>query len=238
MRLDKYLADMGCGSRSELKKQIRHGQAAVDGTVIRDPGFAVHPDSCVLFCGEPVAYEEFAYYMLHKPAGVVTATVDARQKTVMDLLPGTVRKGLFPVGRLDRDTEGLLLLCNDGALAHRLLSPGHHVEKVYLARVRGTLADDAVERFREGLRVDEELTALPAGLRILRKLDGPVEETEAEVTIHEGKYHQVRRMFRAVGGEVTALKRLRMGPLVLDPSLPAGKARRLTAEEIEALRAL
>ena len=234
MRLDKYLADMGEGKRSELKKQIRQGQVSVNGEVIRDPGYAVSAADEVLIAGRAVQYEEFVYYMMNKPAGVISATEDDRQETVLDLLQGTVRRDVFPVGRLDRDTEGLLLLTNDGQLAHRLLAPARHVDKVYYARVTGPLAEDAAERFRNGLRVDDTLTARPAELKILRSFSDGI--TETEVTIREGKFHQVKRMFRAVGAEVVFLKRLRMGPLCLDPELPPGGYRRLTQKELAALK--
>lgn len=234
MRLDKYLADMGEGKRSELKKQIRQGMAAVNGGVIRDPGYPVSAEDTVSFGGKIVRYEEFVYYMLNKPAGVISATEDSRQETVLDLLHETVRRDLFPVGRLDRDTEGLLLLTNDGQLAHRLLAPGRHVDKVYFARIRGSLAEDAEEQFRKGMRVDDSLTAKPAELKILRTL--PDQTAETEVTIREGKYHQVKRMFRAAGAEVLYLKRLRMGSLILDPELAPGEYRRLTSEELALLK--
>ena len=234
MRLDKYLADMGAGKRSDLKKAIRRGEAEIDGEKILDPGRAVPEGACVCFRGRRIRYEAYVYYMMNKPAGVISATEDSRQRTVLDLLEGPIRRDLFPVGRLDRDTEGLLLLTNDGNLAHRLLSPGRHVDKVYRARVRGPLPENAADLFRKGLQVDDSLTAMPAELRILRQEAEDI--TEAEVTIREGKYHQVKRMFQAVGCEVTALKRLRMGSLELDPALGPGQYRRLTAEELDALQ--
>ena len=167
--------------------------------------------------------------MLNKPAGVISATEDARERTVLDLISERQRKGLFPVGRLDRDTEGLLLITNDGGLAHRLLSPRHHVDKVYYARLDGPVGEAEKALFAQGLKVDETLTALPAELEILEPA------TEVRVTIREGKFHQVKRMFEAVGREVLYLKRLSMGPLALDESLPKGDYRRLTAEEESAI---
>ena len=235
MRLDKYLADMGAGKRSDLKKAIRRGEAEIDGETVLDPGRAVPAGAAVFFRDRQIRYEAYVYYMMNKPAGVISATEDKRQKTVIDLLEEPVRRDLFPVGRLDRDTEGLLLLTNDGSLAHRLLAPGRHVDKVYRVRARGILPENAVSLFRSGLRVDDSLTALPADLRVLQEGDG--ENLEAEVTIREGKYHQVKRMFQALGCEVTALKRLRMGSLELDPALEPGRYRRLTEEELAALKA-
>lgn len=232
VRLDKYLADMGTGSRSDLKKAIRDGRAAVNGRPVRDPGSRVADTDTVTFDGRPVAYQEYEYYMLNKPAGVISASEDPSQETVVDLLGGMRRRDLFPVGRLDKDTEGLLLISNDGQLAHQLLSPRKHVDKVYLVRVEGRLSGEDVRAFAEGLRVDETLTALPAELRIIAAGD----TSEAEVTIREGKFHQIKRMFAALGKEVTYLKRLSMGPLTLDPVLKPGESRRLTAEEIAMLK--
>ena len=176
--------------------------------------------------------EAAAISKIHKPAGVISATEDKRQQTVLDLIDERQRKGLFPVGRLDRDTEGLLLITNDGELAHRLLSPKRHVDKVYFARLDGPVSEAERKLFAEGLRVDETLTALPADLEIL---DPP---SEVRVTIREGKFHQVKRMFEAVGREVLYLRRLSMGPLVLDESLPIGEYRRLTYEELSAIMEL
>ena len=182
--------------------------------------------------GERVAYEQFVYYLMNKPAGVISATEDTRDRTVLDLLDGQQRKGLFPVGRLDRDTEGLLLITNDGELAHRLLSPKNHVDKVYFARLDGPVGETERRLFAEGLRVDETLTAMPARLDVLEPAN------EVKVTIREGKFHQIKRMFAAVGREVLYLKRLSMGPLVLDGSLAPGTYRRLTEEEESAIISL
>ena len=229
MRLDKYLAEMGAGTRKEVRKMIRDGRVSINGHKETDPGRKVAEGEEVCADGAPVVYEKYVYYMLHKPAGVISATEDAREKTVLDLIDEKKRKGLFPVGRLDRDTEGLLLITNDGELAHRLLSPKRHVDKVYLARLDGPVGEPERKLFAQGLKVDETLTALPAELEIL---DGG---NEVRVTVREGKYHQVKRMFRAVGREVLYLKRLSMGPLVLDEQLPAGAYRRLTREEESAI---
>ena len=234
MRLDKYLSDMGAGTRSELKKEIRKGGAAVDGKVVKDPGCSVSPSSHVVFRGAVVEYEEFVYYMLNKPAGIISASEDDREPTVVDLIDEPKRRDLFPVGRLDRDTEGLLLITNDGALSHRLLSPKHHVDKVYYVKVSGILAESDAELFRDGLVLTDGLECLPADLEILSVSDDEY-TSEARITIREGKFHQVKRMFSSLGAEVMYLKRLSMGPLVLDPELAPGEYRRLTSGELASL---
>ena len=225
---------MGAGTRSELKKEIRKSGVTVDGVIVKDPGFSVCSSSHVVFRGSVVAYEEFVYYMLNKPAGIISASEDELEPTVVDLISEPKRRDLFPVGRLDRDTEGLLLITNDGALSHRLLSPKHHVDKVYYARVSGILSDSDVELFRDGLVLTDGLECLPADLKVLSVSE---EEyiSEAEITVREGKFHQVKRMFGSVGAEVIYLKRLSMGPLTLDPGLAPGEYRRLTPEELVSL---
>ena len=233
MRLDKYLSDMGAGTRSELKKEIRKGGAAVDGKVVKDPGCSVSPSSHVVFRGAVVEYEEFVYYMLNKPAGIISASEDDREPTVVDLIDEPKRRDLFPVGRLDRDTEGLLLITNDGALSH-LLSPKHHVDKVYYVKVSGILSESDVELFRDGLVLTDGLECLPADLEILSVSDDEY-ASEALITIREGKFHQVKRMFSSIGAEVSYLKRLSMGPLVLDPDLAPGEYRRLAPDELASL---
>ncbi len=233
MRLDKFLADMNVGNRSELKKDIRKGRVSVNGMPVRDPGLQLQASDTVTYDGRPVQYEQYVYYMLHKPAGVISASEDKKQQTVIDLLQDPARKDLFPVGRLDKDTEGLLLITNDGDLAHRLLSPKKHVDKLYFARVSGMVTGEDVDRFAAGLTVDESLTALPA---VLKVLSAAPDGSEVEVTIREGKFHQIKRMFQAVGKEVLYLKRLSMGPLVLDETLKAGESRRLTPAEIQMLK--
>lgn len=231
IRLDKYLADMKVGTRSEVRIYIRKSRVRVNGEIVRDIGYKVSPEDRVSFDDKDISYVEKEYIMLNKPAGVLTATTDRHQSTVLDLIADSRRKDLAPVGRLDKDTEGLLLLTNDGALAHRLLSPRHHVDKVYYARVRGKVTEKEAQLFAEGLVVDEEFTALPAALKILKSAD----ESEIELTIREGKYHQVKRMFEAVGMEVLYLKRLSMGSLHLDPRLAPGESRPLTQEEVLSL---
>ncbi len=235
MRLDKFLSDMGVGSRSELKRSIRKGLVTVNGHVERDPGADVDNAADVCFDGSPVSYQSFEYYMMNKPAGVISASEDRRQKTVLDLMDSRKRKDLFPAGRLDRDTEGLLLITNDGQLAHRLLAPKHHVDKLYYVRVSGALGEADVQRFADGIPYDESLTALPATLRIL---SSSPEASEAEVVIQEGKFHQIKKMFTALGDgrEVVYLKRLSMGSLTLDPQLAPGEYRALTEEELRSLQ--
>ena len=233
--LDKYLSDMGVESRSRLKQLIRKGQVTVNGVTEKRPEVKIIPgQDQVCVSGREISYQKFEYYMLHKPAGVVTATEDRRERTVMELLPELRRKDLFPVGRLDKDTEGLLLLTNDGTLAHRLLSPRHQVDKVYYAKIAGRVTEEDVRAFAEGLDIGDEQPALPARLTIL-----DAEETsEIHVTLTEGRFHQVKRMFEAVGKQVVYLKRLSMGPLLLDESLEKGCCRKLTEEEIRRLREL
>lgn len=232
MRLDKYLAEMGAGTRSEVKKAVRAGRVTVGGKVAKDASLHVGENDEVCMDGRAIAYEKFVYYMLNKPAGVISATEDPRQQTVLDLIEERQRKGLFPVGRLDRDTEGLLLITNDGELAHRLLSPRHHVDKVYFAKLDGPVSEREKELFAQGLKVDDSLTAMPAVLEILEPA------CEVRVTIREGKFHQVKRMFAAVGREVLYLRRLSMGLLALDPELAPGAYRRLTSEEESAIMGL
>lgn len=232
MRLDKFLADMGTGTRSQIKEAIRRGRVSINGIPVKKPELQVSDTDRIEFDGKEISYTELEYYMLYKPAGVLSATRDKKAATVLDLIEDKKRKDLFPVGRLDKDTEGLLLITNDGELAHRLLSPKHHVSKVYFARVNGRITEAMAEQFAEGIEVDEEFTALPAQMKILQAKD---HESEAELTIYEGKFHQVKRMFEAVGLTVTYLKRLSMGSLVLDESLGKGGYRLLTREELEDL---
>ena len=232
MRLDKFLADMGLGTRSEVKKDIRKGLILVNGTPIRTPEYKIDiQKDQVTAKGQPVSYAKQEYYMLNKPAGVISATTDKKEKTVLDLIGEKQRKDLFPVGRLDKDTEGLLLITNDGELAHRLLSPKKHVDKVYYVRVQGELAEEDIRRLAEGIDIGEEKLTLPARL-VIRK-NGQF--SEAEITIQEGKFHQVKRMFHALGKEVVYLKRLSMGTLVLDGNLKPGEYRKLTKEERDGL---
>lgn len=232
IRLDKYLADMGVGTRAEVKKYVRQGKVKIDGRVVKSPEEKVDVEiQMVSYFDQLVTYETFEYYMLNKPAGVISAATDTREKTVVDLIEEKKHKDLFPVGRLDKDTEGLLLITNDGELAHRLLSPKRHVDKVYYAKVKGVVTEKDVKAFSEGVSLGQGEMAKPAALEILTS----DEISEIRLTIQEGKFHQVKRMFQSVGKEVVYLKRLSMGTLVLDESLPLGAYRRLTREEIEQL---
>ncbi len=232
LRLDRYLSESGLGTRSEVKKAIRMGQAEVNGEIVQKPEYKVDTETDqVLFSGKPAVYAEYEYYMLNKPAGVISASTDSRQRCVVDLILSRRRTDLFPVGRLDKDTEGLLLITNDGGLAHRLLSPKKHVDKVYYAKIQGQVTQEDVDAFAEGVDIGEEKPTLPAVLRILVS----EEVSEVELTIQEGKFHQVKRMFQAVGKEVLYLKRLQMGTLVLDKTLKPGEYRTLNRNELDML---
>ena len=232
IRLDKFLSEMGVGTRQEVKQYIRKGKVEVDGEIAKRPELKVDEAKAnVTLDGERIGYASYVYYMLNKPSGVVSATEDKREKTVIDLIKGQKRKDLFQVGRLDKDTVGLLLITNDGNLAHRLLSPKHHVDKCYFTRVTGQIHEEDIHRFKEGLDIGDEKKTLPADLEILSS----GEISEAKVTICEGRYHQVKRMFEAIGCRVIYLKRLSMGSLTLDPALEKGAFRKLTEEEIAAL---
>lgn len=229
-RLDKLLAGTGKWSRREVKALVRQGLVRVDGRLAASAEDKLDPAAAIVtVAGETISLCRFTYVMLHKPAGVLTATEDRKQPTVLDLLPPELRRiGLAPVGRLDKDTEGLLLLTNDGELAHRLLSPKYHVDKRYLARVDGELSAADAEAFARGMTLGDGLECLPAGLEVLP-------DRVCIVTLREGKFHQVKRMLAARGAPVLYLKRLSMGPLTLDDSLAAGAYRLLRAEEILAL---
>lgn len=230
-RLDKLLASTGQWSRSQVKDLVRQGRVRVDGVPAAKPEQKCDPEQTIAVDGVPVCLQEFVYIMMNKPAGWLSATEDKRQQTVLDLLDKPLqRRGLFPVGRLDKDTTGLLLLTDDGDLAHRLLAPKSHVDKVYLARVDGKVDQADVAAFRGGLTLDDGLECLPAGLEPLE--DG----SRCLVTLQEGKFHQVKRMLAFRGKPVVELKRLSMGPLQLDESLPAGGWRPLTEAETALLR--
>ncbi len=280
MRLDKYLADMGVGSRSDIKKAIRKCKVTVNGEVVRDAGENVPEGAVITFFDEEIRYQEYQYYMLNKPAGIISASEDKHHETVVDLIrdevfPGQVRKDLFPVGRLDKDTEGLLIITNDGKLAHRLLAPKHHIDKAYYAVVTGTVGDEDVEKFKRGIRFDEHLTAMPAVLQVLstgrtvkeladklgisadeerfervrlsggrfKGAEGPADInddticSEVKVVIQEGKFHQIKKMIRALSDhkDVLYLKRLSMGEIELDESLTPGEYRSLSETELETL---
>lgn len=252
VRLDKFLADAGTGTRSEVKKYIQKGQVQINGETVKRPETKVTvPEDTVTFQGETIgAAPEFEYYLLHKPAGYISATEDAKEPTVMELIPSK-RKGLFPVGRLDKDTEGLLLITDDGMLAHELLSPKKHVDKTYYSIVDGKVTEQDIIAMEKGVDIGEEKPTLPACLEILSV--SPVNPTEnpgniscelfqsgwySEIllTIHEGKFHQVKRMMEAVGKKVLYLKRLSMGSLILPPDLPKGQCRPLTRDELTSIK--
>ncbi len=273
MRLDKMLGNLGYGTRSGIKLLVKQGAVAVNGQRAKDPGMQIDPNKDVVALdGETIRYRDTVYVMLHKPAGVVSATEDNRDRTVLDLIedPDVTALSPFPVGRLDKDTEGLLLLTNDGKLAHELLSPRKHVPKTYRALVAGGVVGSGdAEAFDRGVALDDGYVTLPAQLAVLSAVPGPealatdpgedaaiAELREAariarqaivqdypdsplnwiELTIHEGKFHQVKRMFEAVGKKVLYLRRVSMGTLSLDPDLAPGEWRELREDEVEGLR--
>ena len=229
MRLDKYLTTLGIGSRSQVKELIKKGKIKVNNQVVKKPELHVDEKRDIVNMeGLDLSYHKFYYYMLNKPAGVLTAVSDFQCDTVLDIMDVTPKKGLFPVGRLDKDTEGLLLITNDGELSHMLLSPTKHVDKMYYVELDGALKQEYVESFREGFDIGLKVNTKPAILEIIG-------ENKAYITITEGKYHQVKRMFKHFGLNVTFLKRLKMGPLILDDSLEPGEYRALIEEEIHQL---
>lgn len=273
IRLDKMLGNLGYGTRSGIKILVKQGAVTVNGQRAKDPGMQINPHAdTVALDGETIAYRDTVYVMLHKPAGVVSATEDNRDRTVLDLLDSDVTVlSPFPVGRLDKDTEGLLLLTNDGKLAHELLSPKKHVPKTYRALVAGDVGASDAEAFEQGVTLDDGYVTMPAQLQVLAAAsnasealgastsdsDSSSEELRAaaqlarrnltpdytehslswiELTIHEGKFHQVKRMFEAVGKKVLYLRRVSMGPLTLDAALEPGQWRELSEQEVDSLR--
>ena len=233
MRLDKYLANMGVGTRSEVKKAIGYGKVTVNGTVVKKINTQVDENrDTIKAYGKVIGYAEHVYLMMNKPAGVISATEDTRDKTVLDLINHPRKKQLFPVGRLDKDTEGLLILTDDGQLSHELLSPKKHVPKTYYAEIEGLVTLAHVKKFKEGLVLAEDFTTMPAELKIL----AAGERSEIEVTVMEGKFHQVKRMFEAIETKVIYLKRIRMGNLSLDTELEPGQTIELTDIQLEYLR--
>jgi 16S rRNA pseudouridine516 synthase len=234
LRLDKVLGHMGYGTRKDLKKMVRNGWVTINGEEVKDSAMKVNPyEDRIEVDGALVEYREFIYLLMNKPQGVISATEDNRLRTVVDLLEERYQVfDPFPVGRLDQDTEGFLLLTNDGKLAHELLSPKKHVPKTYFAHVEGRVGEDDKAAFKEGVTLDDGYETMPAQLHIIES----GELSKIELTIHEGKFHQVKRMFEAVGKKVVYLKRLSMGPLQLDPQLPLGGVRELTEEELNLLR--
>lgn len=229
MRLDKFLCECGIGTRSPVKEYLKKGMVTLNGDIVKRPELKVDETTdYVLFQNTPCLYEKFRYFLLHKPAGVVTATKDTKDITVISLLNEPKKEELFPVGRLDKDTEGLLLITDDGDLAHRLLSPRMHVEKVYEVHLEHPLSQQDIETLETGVDIQEKKLTGPAKVMVL-------DYNRITLSITEGKYHQVKRMLKAVGNQVVYLKRLSMGPLVLDEALAKGDYRKLTEEEISLL---
>lgn len=229
MRLDKFLTQVAELTRSEAKQRIKKGSVTVNGEIAKKAEEKVSTQDRVCLDGKEVVYEQYRYLMLHKPAGVISATEDAADRTVLDLIADG-KKGLFPVGRLDKDTEGLLLLTNDGVLAHDLLSPKKHVDKKYFAILDGPVGQKEQELFAEGVDIGDEKMTLPAKLELTDKPE------EVFITVQEGRFHQVKRMAQAVGRNVTYLKRISMGALVLDPDLKKGEYRPLSKQELASLK--
>ncbi len=225
------MSERNIGTRSRLKEAIRRGHVTVNGAVVKSPDFQVAEDTDeIAFLGEVVAYHQFVYYMLNKPKGVVSAVRDNTADTVLGLIPHQTARNLFPVGRLDKDTEGLLIITNDGELAHRLLSPANHVGKTYLVGIVKPLGSEDIQNLENGVDIGDEK---PTGKAKVEVLD----ETRIALTIYEGRFHQVKRMLQAVGNEVLSLKRIRFGALSLDEALMPGESRLLGREEVELLRA-
>ena len=231
MRVDKLLSNVGVASRAELKKYCKQGLISVNGKVINNPGVQVDSESDdIRFNGEKIVYREFVYIMLNKPDGYISATFDKYDPIVLDLIDQSYLVfEPFPVGRLDKDTEGLLVLTNDGQLAHRVLSPKKHVPKTYYAKIQGKVTEEDILAFEKGVILDDGYETMPSQLKILKS----DEMSEIELTIHEGKFHQVKRMFESVGKKVVYLKRLSMGKLMLDENLGLGEYRELTDEEVK-----
>jgi len=228
MRIDKYLADNSIGTRKEIKSLIKAGLVQVNDVTVSDPGMHIDPvRDVVKYDGRVISYEPFHYYMLNKPAGCISATSGSHEATVVDLLAGENVKNLSPVGRLDKDTEGLLILTDDGHLLHNLISPSKHVGKEYLVKTDHALSEEDLSALREGVDIGDDEITLPAEASII---DG-----DLHLVIYEGRFHQVKRMLEAVGNSVVYLKRLRMGKLVLDDKLEPGEYRKLTGSELESL---
>jgi 16S rRNA pseudouridine516 synthase len=232
-RLDKILSNSGFGTRKEVKDMVKRGRVLVNGLAIKDSAVHADPEKDeITIDGEKLLYRKYIYIMMNKPQGVISATEDYFDKTVIDLLAPLFQSfNPAPVGRLDKDTEGLLLITNDGELNHSLLSPKKHVSKKYYAKVDGFVTEDDIKKFEEGVYIEEGYRTMPSELKIL----SPGETSEIELIIYEGKFHQVKRMFEAVDKKVIYLKRLEMGSLKLDEALQPGESRELTDEELKML---
>lgn len=234
MRLDKLLAHCGYGTRKEVKDIIKKGYVTVNGEIIKKDKTQINPENDIIKVDdETVVYEKYVYYMLNKPNGYVSATEDNIHPTVVDLIDDYYRDDLYPVGRLDIDTEGLLILTNDGVLAHQLLSPKYHCPKVYYAKIKGIVTNEDIQKFLDGIVIDHEYQCQSA---ILKVISTDTQTSEIEVEIYEGKFHQVKKMFLAVNKEVLYLKRIRMKNVILDPQLAVGDYRRLTDKELDGLK--
>lgn len=234
-RLDKVLANLGYGTRKEVKSLIKKGEVQVNGTIVKDNGMQVDPENQnIMVFGEKINYRKYIYLMMNKPQGVISATYDNYDETVIDLLEEEhVVFDPFPIGRLDKDTVGLLLITNDGELNHRLTSPKWHVDKIYYAQIDALVDESDIKKFEKGIVLDDGYECFPAKLEIIQAGN---EGSEVKVTIHEGKFHQVKRMFNSVGKNVVYLKREEFGPLKLDDSLEEGEYRELTEDEIKLLK--
>jgi len=233
VRLDKFLCSQGIGSRTEVKHYIKKGFVTVDGVVVKDSAYKVDTNKeIVCYNNEPIVYELYVYLMLNKPKGVVSATKDSHDTTVIDIIDHPQKHKLFPIGRLDKDTTGLLVMTNDGEMAHRLLSPKKHVPKTYIALVEGIVTEAIVCQFEEGIVLDDGYKTMPSQLVIESIDDG---RTKVQVTICEGKFHQIKRMFLAVDMKVLELSRVSMGKLELDIELAEGEYRKLTKDELQRL---
>ncbi len=233
LRLDRFMAECGVGSRKQAVSIIKAGRVSVDGNIVKEPGLKISDGSTVLLDGTALKHEKFSYYMLNKPMGCVSAVKDNLSDTVLEYLKGVHARGLFPVGRLDKDTEGFLLITNDGELCHALISPGRHVEKTYYVISDKRLPRNARFLFKKGIDIGDESLCLPAHLKAI----GPVKEGMSyELTLTEGRFHQVKRMFYALGCKVLYLKRVSIGGVMLDPGLDTGAFRALTTEELDFLK--
>ncbi|MCH4167817.1 MAG: rRNA pseudouridine synthase [Streptococcaceae bacterium] len=231
-RIDKLLAELNFGSRKIVRQMIKQKRVQVNGEIIQQVDFKIAETDSLMVDGQWIEHQSFVYYLLNKPKGYLSATEDAKQRTVLELIDESDRrKGLFPVGRLDKDTTGVLLITNDGPLAHQLLSPKNHVDKTYFAEIKGIVSDELIEKFANGLVISKDFTTMPSELKILKS----DYISEIQLTIHEGKFHQVKRMFQSIGLSVINLERIQMKSLTLG-NLERGAYRRLTTDEIDSLK--